>query len=87
MTVFYPFFLLYVFGGIAICAMAFYWAIRSGQFLEQDRARYLPLAADELRAASAATAKWPRSMVVSVVLIVCALLLQIVGVVFILLAG
>jgi len=80
MTVFYPFFLLYVFGGLAVCAVVFYWAVASGQFQEQDRARYLPLSGEAPRPPTASTARWPKSMILTVLLIASALLLQIASV-------
>jgi len=85
-TVFYPFFLLYVFGGIAACAIVFYWAVANGQFQEQDRARYLPLSGEAPGPCTPSTSKWPRSMVLTVLLIASALLLQIASVLVMLVA-
>ncbi|MEW6443106.1 MAG: cbb3-type cytochrome oxidase assembly protein CcoS [bacterium] len=35
---------------IGVSLAAFFWALRNGQFSEQDRARYLPLAGEPPRA-------------------------------------
>ncbi len=39
----YPFFGIYVLVGLAIGLLVSGWALRSGQFKEQQRARFLPL--------------------------------------------
>jgi len=43
---FYLFFLIYLGAGILICGALFYWAVSNGQFKDQDRARYFPLAGE-----------------------------------------
>lgn len=80
---YYFFFMLYVLSGILICGALFTWAVLRGQFREQDRARYLPLGGEPPHPKSAATGKWPRSMVVTVILISGGLALQIVTVLII----
>ncbi|MBU4319229.1 MAG: cbb3-type cytochrome oxidase assembly protein CcoS [Proteobacteria bacterium] len=40
---YYPYFILYMALGLAISLAVFFWALKSGQFNEQQRARYLPL--------------------------------------------
>jgi len=35
--------ILYAFLGVTIFSLIFLWAVRHGQFRDQDRARYLPL--------------------------------------------
>jgi cbb3-type cytochrome oxidase maturation protein len=40
---YFPYFVAYILIGLAISLTAFIWALRNGQFGEQDRARYLPL--------------------------------------------
>jgi cbb3-type cytochrome oxidase maturation protein len=39
-----PIWMLLVVFSLGISVGAFYWALRNGQFSDQDRARYLPLA-------------------------------------------
>ena len=63
---FYGLYLLYLFLGLLFSGCLFYWAVVNGQFREQQRARYLPLGAEEPEAQSARTARWPRSMIVTV---------------------
>lgn len=43
---YYPYFIAYIGIGLVISLVVFYWAIRSGQFNEQQRARFLPLQDD-----------------------------------------
>jgi len=43
---YFPYFVAYIIIGLAISLTAFIWALRSGQFGDQDRARYLPLRGD-----------------------------------------
>jgi len=40
---YYPYFVAYIVVGFVISLAAFYWAVRSGQFSHQQRARFLPL--------------------------------------------
>lgn len=40
---YYPYFLSYMALGLGITLIVFVWALNSGQFKEQQRARYLPL--------------------------------------------
>jgi len=84
---FYLFFLIYVAAGILICGLLFYWAVQTGQFRDQDRARYFPLSGQAPQARDAAGAKWPRSMVVTVSMILGALICQIVVVMIMALRG
>ena len=76
--IFYLFFLVYLAAGILICGALFYWAVVNGQFKDQDRARYFPLSGAAPEPGDASTAKWPRSLVISVAVILGALAAQIV---------
>ena len=40
---YYPYFIAYITIGLTISLVVFYWAFRTGQFGDQQRARYLPL--------------------------------------------
>lgn len=40
---YYPYFITYMALGLGITLLVFAWALNSGQFREQQRARYLPL--------------------------------------------
>ena len=40
---YYPYFLTYMALGLGITLIVFAWALKSGQFKDQQRARYLPL--------------------------------------------
>lgn len=43
---YYPYFITYMLVGIAITLPVLLWAIKNGQFSDQERARYLPLEDD-----------------------------------------
>ena len=40
---YYPYFITYMALGLGITLLVFAWALNSGQFQDQQRARYLPL--------------------------------------------
>ena len=40
---YFPYFIAYIVIGISISLIVFFWAVKSGQFQDQQRARYLPL--------------------------------------------
>jgi len=84
---FYLFFLIYVGAGILICGVLFYWAVSNGQFKDQDRARYFPLAGEAPQPKDGSGAKWPLSMTISLVVILGALASQIVIVLVMSLTG
>ena len=44
---YYPYFIAYIGIGIILSLVVFYWAFRTGQFSEQQRARFLPLRDNE----------------------------------------
>ena len=84
---FYLFFLVYLGAGILICGALFYWAVTSGQFKDQDRARYFPLAGEAPQPKDASTEKWPLSMTISLAVILSAVIGQIVTVLVLSLSG
>jgi cbb3-type cytochrome oxidase maturation protein len=40
---YFPYFITYMGIGFAISLLAFFWALKNGQFKDQKRARFLPL--------------------------------------------
>jgi cbb3-type cytochrome oxidase maturation protein len=40
---YYPYFITYIIVGFVISLLVFFWALRNGQFKDQERARFLPL--------------------------------------------
>jgi cbb3-type cytochrome oxidase maturation protein len=40
---YFPYFITYMAVGFAISLVAFFWALKNGQFKDQKRARFLPL--------------------------------------------
>jgi len=44
---YFPYFVTYILIGFAISLLVFFWALHTGQFSDQQRARYLPLEDDE----------------------------------------
>lgn len=40
---YFPYFITYMALGFVISLMVFFWALKNGQFKEQQRARFLPL--------------------------------------------
>ncbi len=43
---YFPYFITYIVVGLAITLGVFFWALKNGQFRDQQRARYLPLQGD-----------------------------------------
>jgi cbb3-type cytochrome oxidase maturation protein len=43
---YFPYFMVYMIAGFVISFAVFLWALRNGQFSDQQRARYLPLNED-----------------------------------------
>ena len=46
---YYPYFITYMIVGFAVSLMVFFWALKNGQFRDQQRARFLPLHGDPAR--------------------------------------
>jgi cbb3-type cytochrome oxidase maturation protein len=40
---YYPYFITYMIAGFIVSLLVFFWALRNGQFKDQQRARFLPL--------------------------------------------
>lgn len=43
---YFPYFVAYITIGLAVSLALFFWALKNGQFQDQQRARYLPLRDD-----------------------------------------
>jgi len=74
------FFLLYLLAGILVCGGVFVWAVASGQFRDQERARYLPLLGRRPVPGGGEAGRWSRSLIATVLLIAAALAAQIAAV-------
>jgi cbb3-type cytochrome oxidase maturation protein len=44
---YFPYFITYMVVGFAVSLLAFFWALKNGQFKDQKRARFLPLADEQ----------------------------------------
>ena len=44
---YFPYFITYMVVGLVISLLAFFWALKNGQFKDQKRARFLPLADEQ----------------------------------------
>ena len=40
---YFPYFIAYISNGLTISLLVFFWAVKNGQFKDQQRARFLPL--------------------------------------------
>lgn len=40
---YFPYFITYMLVGLAVTLVVFFWALKNGQFKDQQRARFLPL--------------------------------------------
>jgi nitrogen fixation-related uncharacterized protein len=63
---FYALFLLYVSLGVVASVVLFFWAVRTDQFRDQQRARYLPLDGVDVLPPTAGQRHWPREIVATV---------------------
>lgn len=44
---YFPYFITYMMVGLAISLTVFFWALKNGQFKDQQRARFLPLEGEQ----------------------------------------
>lgn len=56
---YFPYFIAYIAIGLILSLLVFFWALRTGQFKDQQRVRYLPLR-DEPMGAPAPTSRFGR---------------------------
>ena len=76
---YYPYFVTYMLIGFAISLAVFLWALRHGQFREQERARFLPLQG-EPQTAPAKRTVMGRIETCALVVLACSAFLAIVAV-------
>lgn len=56
---YFPYFITYICVGVAITLIVLFWAVRNGQFQDQQRARFLPLEGDST-SENTAMSRWKR---------------------------
>lgn len=71
LKVYYPYFVTYMLMGFVVSLVVFIWALNSGQFKDQQRARYLPLQVDTA-AAPARSSRIRRIELLALFALVCA---------------
>ena len=77
---YYPYFIAYMAAGFIISLVVFFWALNSGQFKDQQRARFLPLQND-LQAQPAKVPRFARIQTFALLALVCLCLASAVAVV------
>jgi len=68
---YFPYFIAYITIGLAIAVTVFFWALRNGQFQDQQRARFLPLER-EGGAGGAKASRWKRCEIYLLFFLACA---------------
>jgi cbb3-type cytochrome oxidase maturation protein len=77
---YYPYFIAYMAAGFIISLVVFFWALNSGQFKDQQRARFLPLQND-LQPLPAKIPRFARIQTIALFVLVCLCLASAVAVV------
>ena len=77
---YYPYFIAYLAAGFIISLVVFFWALNSGQFKDQQRARFLPLQND-LQSRPAKVPRFARIQTAVLFTLVCLYLASAVAVV------
>ena len=67
---YYPYFIAYMAAGFIISLVVFFWALNSGQFKDQQRARFLPLQNDR-QSLPAKIPRFARIQTVAMFTLVC----------------
>jgi cbb3-type cytochrome oxidase maturation protein len=67
---YYPYFIAYMAAGFIISLVVFFWALNSGQFKDQQRARFLPLQND-LQTKPAKVPRFARIQTFALLTLVC----------------
>jgi cbb3-type cytochrome oxidase maturation protein len=69
---YFPYFIAYITIGLIIGVTVFFWALRNGQFQDQQRARFLPLEREGKTAGRAVGSGWKRYEVYLLFFLACA---------------
>lgn len=69
---YYPYFITYIALGFAVTVPVFIWALKSGQFGDQQRARFLALEDDFLTAPAGASVRFNRLQIIALFLLALA---------------
>ena len=77
---YYPYFIAYMAAGFIISLIVFFWALNSGQFKDQQRARFLPLQND-LQTKPGKVPRFARLQTFALFMLVCLCLASAVAVV------
>ena len=67
---YYPYFIAYMAAGFVISLVVFFWALKNGQFKDQQRARFLPLET-ERQAKPAVASRFARIETIALFSLVC----------------
>ena len=67
---YYPYFIAYMASGFVISIVVFLWALNSGQFNDQERARFIPLEND-LKTEPLKTSRFARIETIALFSLVC----------------
>ena len=67
---YYPYYIAYMALGFIISLMVFFWALNSGQFKDQQRARFIPLESERTKKPAVAS-RFARLQTVALVSLVC----------------
>ena len=67
---YFPYFVAYIAIGLAISLLVFFWAVKNGQFKDQQRARFLPLQND-LRPLSPKIPRFALLQTIALFVLVC----------------
>jgi cbb3-type cytochrome oxidase maturation protein len=70
---FLQFWILFMLVGLTVTMWIFIWAVKRGQFDDQDRARYLPLLSEPMPAITIQKIPWSKEMSVIVIALVLGL--------------
>jgi cbb3-type cytochrome oxidase maturation protein len=68
---YFPYFIAYIAIGLVITLVVFFWALRNGQFQDQQRARFLPLEMEREKN-GAKVSRWKRYEIYMVFFLACA---------------
>jgi nitrogen fixation-related uncharacterized protein len=84
---YFPYFITYIVAGFVISLLVLFWALRNGQFREQDRARFLALDTDDTTAKTVAVSKFHHYEGLAMIALVAVGLLATVSVLIFAIAG